>query len=73
MFQNLNSLKLLNLGNNTIKQIEDGAFRSLTSLQTLILSKNLIRDLEPKVFEGMVKKAGETEKVTIPICVPHVT
>ena len=50
-FPLLDELKLLNLTDNLIVEIEDDIFADLDSLETLILSRNKIRFIHEDLFE----------------------
>ncbi|KAF2879136.1 hypothetical protein ILUMI_27043 [Ignelater luminosus] len=52
-FKNLNRLKELDLGNNSISSLPDGLFQSLGELKKLNLSRNNFEELPRNIFNGL--------------------
>jgi Leucine-rich repeat (LRR) protein len=51
-------LIVLNLGDNQIKEVENGAFKGLTKLKLLYLHRNQIEKIASGAFEGTHEYVG---------------
>lgn len=53
LFSKLTNLNKIDLRNNQIVEIEDGAFRGATQLTDLLLTENKLKEVRPKMFGGL--------------------
>ncbi|XP_067141725.1 protein slit-like isoform X1 [Centruroides vittatus] len=53
LFKRLPNLNRLDLRNNEILDIEDGAFQGATGLNDLLLTENKLKEIRPKMFAGL--------------------